>query len=389
MAFYLIILLALLIGTVLFDIMNRKAGSTLWYCFCFVLLVLLAGLRYNVGGDAQHYHFIYQYMPNLNEFWNYYVNENPLEYQPGWLLFVAACRSVTEDFVFYQFAHAVLFTLSLFIFINNYTNKKFTYLFILFGSLIYIYYSFEVQRETLAVSVFLFNIKNLNEKRWVRYYLLALLSFSIHISATVLFILPLFQYIKLNTKIIYTTIVASLALLLFKKQLILLIEPLLLLESMQNKAKAYSEIEFSIVGLFAYYFVRVVLFIPILLLALKNKEWQKFNWFFTSYFIFSILSQYFVAFERLLNYLNLLYLIFIVNIIYSYLPYYNHKYLKKVVLFITFLHVFFTLEYKLFIVNKYGQHYYSLFYPYVSVMDPYEVEERKLFFQSVYEQFDK
>lgn len=385
MIVYTIIILYLLIGVFIFDILNKKNGSNIYYFFSFCLLVGMSTLRYRVGGDSLHYEDIYEHMPNLNEYYDYLINGNQLEYQPLWLLFVAICRSITTDYTFYQFIHSLIFNISFFIFINKYTKKKFTYLFIFFISLMYFYYAFEIQRETIAISIFLFNIKNLEEKNWLKYYLLATLSFFFHISAIFLFFLPLFQKLKFTKIKIYILVFVSLLLLVFKNYLIHLITPFLFLESMKNKAQDYSKIEFSTFGLFFFYFVRVILLLPIIISLNKDKIMNKYNWFLSSYLIISILSQYFVAFERLLNYLNPIYIILIVRFLYLNVEDIRLRFFKKPILLITFLHVFFILEYKLLIVNKYGQHYYSLFFPYESVLNPKDHEERELFYSHVWE----
>ena len=122
-----------------------------------------------------------------------------------------------------------------------------------------------------------------------------------------------------------------------------------------------------------------------MLFNIKEKLHEnRFRWFYPTFFISSILAQFFVGFDRLLNYLIPVYLILVVDFFYAYYPKIDSYVKKSIIAVSVILHVFFILDYKLFITNDYGQHYYSLFFPYTSVFDPVVIPEREDFFNNLF-----
>jgi len=378
--FYLVIIIFLAVCVVVFDVKKQTEDRDVAYFVSFLLLVVMCSIRYRVGGDSLSYEDYYETMPDLSNYVDY-LDYNPLKYQPLWLLLVAFCRSVTEEFYFFQTIHAIIFNISLFLFIRRYTQHIFSVLLLLFLSLMYFYYGFEIQRETMALSVFLFNISNLEKNRWVRYYLLATVSFLFHISAIVLFFLPLVKKIKLSKILIAVLLFFSAVLFLFKGLIFSFLTPFLILEAMKDKAEIYSEISFSLTGFIAFFGVRVIVLLPFLFYRISSKS-PDFKWFDFMFLLVSILSQYFVGFERLLNYFYPVYLVLFINFIYKEKISEMGFWFKKFVIMATFIHVFFILDYKLFTKNLAG-HYYSLFYPYETVFVPNTVQEREDYYYNL------
>ena len=375
MLFYFTIILFLVVGVFIFDINKQSENKGFFIFLCFFLLVVMASLRYRVGGDSLSYEDYYDQMPELNTYIEY-LDFNPLAYQPLWLLLVAFCRTVSNEYYFFQIVHAVIFNFSLYFFIQKYTHYIFSTLLLMFCSLMYFYYSFEIQRESLALAVFFFNIENLEKKRWFRYYILALISFMFHISAVFLFILPFFRKVELTKKVIFGLFFFAVVLFFLKGIIFSLITPFLILEAMKNKAEVYSEMTFSLTGFLAFFSVRVLLLMPFLLYRLSLKV-KQFAWLDFSFLFLSILSQYFVGFERLLNYLFLIYFILFINFIYECKSLEFDPFFKKIVIAISIIHIFFILDFKLFHRNPAGQHYYSLFYPYETIFFPVDNRERE------------
>lgn len=382
MLFYLTIILFLVVGVFIFDIRKQSENKSFFIFICFLLLTVLSSVRYRVGGDSLSYEDNYEGMPEL---YNYieYLDFNPLAYQPLWLLLVAFCRTVSNEFYLFQIVHALIFNLSLYFFIQKYTPYIFSTLLLMFCSLMYFYYSFEIQRESLALAVFFFNIENLEKKRWFRYYILAVISFMFHISAVFLFLLPFLNKVELTKKMIFVLFIFAAVLFFLKGIIFSLITPFLILEAMKNKAEVYSEMTFSLTGFLAFFSVRVLLLMPFLLYRLSLKV-KQFAWLDFSFLFLSILSQYFVGFERLLNYLFLIYFILFINFIYDCEPLKFNQFYKKIIVAFSILHIFFIIDYKLFLKNAAGQHYYSLFYPYETIFFPADNREREDYYFNIW-----
>ena len=62
---YLLVFILLLVPVVKYDLMAKTGGERGWFCFNLVVLILLAGLRYRVGGDTLMYMSIYDDLPSL------------------------------------------------------------------------------------------------------------------------------------------------------------------------------------------------------------------------------------------------------------------------------------------------------------------------------------
>jgi len=378
---YIFIILFLLFCVYRYDIKKKIAGRDLSYFFTFILLVSMSSLRYRMGGDALFYEERYPEMPIFSNVSYYLRYENYYLYMPLWVYLNAVCKSISSSIILFQFLHALVFNILLFIFIKKYTNKQFSVLLLFFISFLYIYYSFEIQREVIAVGVFLLNIKNLEQKKWIKYYSLAILSLLFHQSAIIIFVLPLFKFIKFNKSLVWVLLIVSFFLSLFRSNLLNIFNSFVFLDLIKSKNDSYSTITFSLIGFLSYYFVRVILFIPIALyLYSKNKKELKYKWFYSSFLIISILAQFFVMFERLLNYLYPLYFIIVIDFVYLYFPRIKSLLLRSIIIATIFLHIFFIIDYKLFLKNEYGQHFYSHFFPYNSIIDHQKNKEREELF---------
>lgn len=378
---YSFILLFLIFCVYIYDIKNHTSGKNISYFILFVLFVGMVSLRFRVGGDALFYEDYYPEIPTLSDLPSFLSYDNNYFFQPGWVFFCAISKTISENIILFQVLHSILINILFFIFVKRYSTKIFTVFLLLFISLLYFYYSFEIQRESIAVGFFLINIKNLEEKKWVNYYLLATISFMFHISALILFILPAFRLIKFNRKFVIIMIIIGALISIFREKFLEIFSSLLFLESMKYKGDVYSVNNFSLIGFLSYYFVRVILVIPLFLYQYyEKKENLKYNWFYSSFFMISVMAQYFVGFERFLNYLFPLYFIVIVDFISFNVPKIRLGILKHFIVITMFLHVFFILDYKLFIKTEYGQHYYSIFFPYNSQLDPQINYEREAFY---------
>lgn len=383
---YLFILLFILYCVYLFDIQGRTSGKNTSLFVVFLSLVLLSTLRYRVGGDSLFYEDIFPELPYLSDYWYFLRESNFLYYQPFWILLVSISKTLVNDIIFFHLVHSLIFNLALYFLLKRYTTKPFSVLAILFVSLLYFYLSFEVQRETMAVCFFIFSIPYLEKKRWLPYFLLAIVGFMFHISAVILFLLPLMSYIKLNQFLLWLTLFASALLFIFREAILNMILSLMFLDVMRERMELYVEFEFSTLGFIAFFIVRVVLLLPILLYNVSNElHLKRFSWFYPAFFIVSVMAQFLVGFERLLNYMFPVYLILIVEFFYEQYPRIESTIKKYIIAVSIILHVFFILNFKLFTANDFGQRYVSVFFPYTSILNPETIQEREEFYENLWE----
>ncbi len=378
MIIYSIIAIILLFGVFHFDIRKNKVGLGVYYFITFVIMTLMTGLRYRVGGDALVYENYYSIYPDLKNFIRFLKFGNPLGYQPLWVLFVSICKTFDPDYYFYQFFHAIFVNSILFWFVRKQSKYPMSVMAVLYFLLFYFYFTFEIQREIMAICCFLLGYNSFMNKRWLPYYFFAILAFLFHISAVILFVLPFFRLIRFNYTFIIFFLLISLPLIFMNSLFLSILGPLLVTEQMSERAAVYSDVNFSLTGIFTFYFIRVVLFLPIIFYSSKRK--LEYSWLFSALLIISVLSQSLVGMERLLNYLFIPYIVLFVNFIYEDkigLKLMSFK--KRIIIFVCFLHLFFVLEYKIFIAKDLRKGYYSVFFPYEDVFDKQRSIERETY----------
>lgn len=203
---YLIPLIICLSGSIEYDINEKKLKSSFWWYFLFSYMTLFMGLRYGVGGDTINYMGDYEYIPDLRNYTFISLNR----FDPGFNFLMSAGKSISDEFIGFQFLHILILNTLIFYILNQYTKYKYsTFLCALFT--FYYYFATEILRESIAVLIFVINYKNLVDKKWIKYYLLVLVSILFHKSASFLLILPFITWIKFNLKYLFICILTLIA----------------------------------------------------------------------------------------------------------------------------------------------------------------------------------
>ena len=194
---YFLPLFLMIIGFKVYDRPNaQRKGMTLWL-FVFILLVLIIGLRYKVGGDTYNYMNYFANSPELT-YWEPFDSSG---FDPGFSLLTSTIKTFTDNLYIYQTIIAFLQTCMLMVFIRRNTPYKFLALLLLYISM-YLYFSTEVIRETLVIGGFLLAYPLLERKKHVSYYIVSLLLLTLHSSAVLCLFLPLIRNLTLNRKFI-------------------------------------------------------------------------------------------------------------------------------------------------------------------------------------------
>lgn len=204
MVYFVPIVLAILMAFIYDFHPSRKQGK--WFCYVVlcVILILIATLRYRVGGDTIRYMEEFKHYPELSSI-------KPSDFQiegvmPLCLFFFAFCKSISSSFYFVQFVHSTIINITIFHFFKQRTS------FIFSSALFYMIWSYlefntEIIRESLAVCVILWGSEALIKKRWLKYYLFCFIALGFHISAVVSFFLPLFNLMKWKFKYIFVCLI--------------------------------------------------------------------------------------------------------------------------------------------------------------------------------------
>ena len=146
-------------------VLNKKF-SWIHFSLVFIILVLVAGLRYRLGPDTISYMALFENsaIPISKITINNILNSR---YQPGWVVLESFCKEF-DSFVLFQFLITIVFHVCLFYFVFTFTVLRFTYL-LLYFSIAYLYLATDVLRESLAIGFFLLGLKYLLNRDFFKY----------------------------------------------------------------------------------------------------------------------------------------------------------------------------------------------------------------------------
>lgn len=193
---YAVVFILLLIPVVKYDLLAKTGGEGKWFWSCLLLLVLLAGFRYRVGGDTLMYYGMFDECPTLDEL-KYFDFESAI-FNPGWYIFNAICKSICDDFTFFQLVHALIVNTTFFHFFRKYCPKYYFSVMLVYYLGYFCYFNMEIMREALCISLLMMATDWLMEKKWIPYYLVCVFALFFHFSAAFMLCLPLLFLFKRN-----------------------------------------------------------------------------------------------------------------------------------------------------------------------------------------------
>jgi hypothetical protein len=352
------------------------------YFFLFLLFILIAGLRFRVGGDTLGYMDDFEALPTLSQLRDF--NFQDALYDPLWYIFNALIKSIYDNFIFFQLILAIVVNTIIFWTIKKYSKYKYwsvLFYFILY----YLYFNMEILRESLALCVFLLSIPYLLKKKWLFYYLFAFIAFKFHSSALVLFFLP-FLFRKLKPQY-YILIMVLLLLLTFYITPFIFFSNFYVNERIYNKAFSYTHKDINVFGIL----MQLIFILPVIgfqrIRKINKMEKHKFEYLMTAYILIGLLSLAVAGFYRFLNYLSICSLIYMVD---TFMAIYKNKiYYFKSLLFVNsfvFLIFFYQSFYMLRDTSRYQPytHFYNIYLPYHSIFnEKVDMQREKLYFKSM------
>ena len=149
---YCFVILVLLVGLTYDSHQNTNSARFFWF-FEWLVLFLLVGIRYKIGGDTIAYYEHYYLMPKLNEI--DFRDMLAADYQPLWYLLCGLCKSISPDFVVLQLVLSFIVNASVFFFIKKYAKKPFLTVLLYFITFTYFNYNTEILRQSVTNSLFL------------------------------------------------------------------------------------------------------------------------------------------------------------------------------------------------------------------------------------------
>jgi len=377
---YIIIIIILLLFTIQYDVNNKKVSNTLIFLW-WLIFVLLAGLRFRVGGDTNAYMLYYNQTLKIADL-NYheFIKDS---YQPFWVILCSLSKTVSSDFTFFQFVHAIITNSIIFYFIRKNSNYFFTGILFYF-IFYYLYFNTEILRETLAICVFILSLRYYLLKKWTIYYIFCFIAFLFHISAIVLFFLPLFSSIwTKRSYFIFFVVILVLLILLSKFNIYEKIFDLIPNEDIRSKAKIQTVAPGAKANIFGVIYTSVVnIIIPFTLIYVSEQfvgYKSEFRSLLYAYILISLIAIFLSPTYRFLNYLNPIYYLFLANMLHELFRYPRVRRFRYTIVLFIFLLPFSVHLMTLFrntSDNGPVRRFYSRWYPYHSVFTKGNVSER-------------
>lgn len=389
---YFLIFLFLLWLSYTYDYRGQKVGYGLSLSITLIIFIALAGLRYRVGGDTGTYMKYFETAHTLGRLIP--LDFTASRFAPGFVILTSSLKTVINDYLFFQLFHAVVINCVVFWFIRRNCKHVFFALFLFFNFL-YFYLTFEQVRESFAVAIFLLAWPAFKNNRWWLWYLASLLAFSMHVSAFIMFFLPLINLPGIRNLFVYrkyTWMICVGVLLLsylIQATLFQYIQLLSLTDAMADRAQIYGNItreasfNFNkIIGSFFQYIIYPLLALYFLHCEYKQQDldseqrntFKKENMMVLMSVYISILSIFVGIFVRYNNYFFLFAIIAISDCMYTKLfiarKFVRFGYLYWILLIVPMLSFNIYLTY-MRPINKTGTlKPYMMYIPYHSVIEP-------------------
>lgn len=393
---YLVVFILLIAGCYLYDYRQFSRGRLAYWIFLMVILICIAGFRYKMGTDSIKYENYYHWSHTLSQLRPDDFKDT--RFAPLFIIISTICRTITYDFMLLQFVVAVTINCSIFYFIWKNTSHTF------FAALLY-YISFyttlnmEVLREAMAVSVFLWAWPYFRDNKWVKYYLLSIVAFFLHVSAIIMFVLPVFWLPWLRWFFYFgnRTWIVCVGVLIFSFILQLFffdfVQMIAISENMMERAQVYSKTDLlsntlNIAGI-ALKLTKTVIF-PLVALYFVHKSWSvgshlsnyaRKQEFMTLMAIYtSLLSIGVTIFLRYGNYFYIFSIITMSDFIFSAVKYHGRYYRVKlkywIILFLPLIAIEISSYWSKY--NKSGSlKLYDMYYPYSNRFDEQIAPQRQ------------
>lgn len=349
-----------------FDFSNKGGKDSAYWTTC-LILILLAGFRYRVGGDTLNYMYTHELIPQFT-IYNILPRINGVRAEQGWIMLTSLAKLIGPDFYWVQLIQAAIVNIAFFTFFKRYTKYCFSCV-LFYYICAYFYFNFEILRESLAVSIFLlFSIRYLAEKKYLKYFLSIIVTMAFHSSAILLVIIPTL-YNLVNRKeanfLVICTIIYVFGLFLNP----LFNQLIIGLGLFSDKFGTYLDYNFTIFGKIMGYILYVLL--PLIVYHYAKKYESPSRYFLVIYALIGASTSLFSIFFRFINYFTPFLILNIALIFVEVLL--NSKTRTRIensIIYILFIVVFFNQRIFVTVDKNNNYKWYSYWYPYHSIFDP-------------------
>ena len=385
---YLLVFILLLIPVVKYDWMAKSGGEEKWYYFSLVVLILLAGLRYRVGGDTLMYMAMFNEWPEIDEL-KYFDFEEAI-YNPLWYIYASISKSISEEFWVFQMIQAVIVNVVFFRFFRKFSPQYYFSAILLYYIGYYCYFNMEIMREALCVCILLSATVWLLEGKWVKYSLACIFAIGFHYSAIVMLAFPLLVCFLKNPswKWQLFIMVAVIVILNIVNVASLIISILPIDDQLGMLIEKYLDIQTTFMGMIA----QLLLYLPVLGMIFIRSRYpglypDKFTPIVMGIVFAYAMSMGFAGFGRLVNYFTPYIIVYLVHTSYRFATETNFRnsQVSYLVLFLSLFVLTFNFSFNYFrtiSTASPGTHFYDRYAPYYSILNPKIDEKREKYIEN-------
>ncbi len=392
---YIIIVILLLCLSYKYDYKREHSGKTFWYLVVLVVFILLAGFRYRIGVDTIRYDYQFYAIPTLFQL-SQDVFDSYNKMEPLCLLLWSFGRTISSEFWITQLLQAIFVNFVIFRFIKKNTTHLF-FAVLMYFLFLYSNFMSEVMREACAVSMFLLGWEYLKKEKILHFFLFCILACGFHISAAVLFIIPILKWTRIWVLLTINkwtwTILLGIAIMGGVLQMILFdyIQILGSFDRVASRIETYagsslSEQTLNVLGIIMLV-IKYILFQYLAFITLKSNNLLKnknIEGMLLLLFVFCLLSISVTILFRYMNYFMMFGIIILAEVVYSkYIIFGNKRIMLK-----TMLSWYIFISPMLFLqINGYfrevwpnGPKRYNIYYPYTSIFSKEMYKDREAVF---------
>jgi len=387
MILYLLLLFLIILGFLIYDIDGGSQYKEYAIYTTLALMVFISGFSYRLGGDGLIYlleYRRYSSLPDVN--FSYLCGFNGR--QPGWVLLCTICKTITSDYWLFKLVHAIIVNTAYVIAIKRHTNYVFSGL-LVYYIIIFFNQNFQILRESLAISIFLFSLPSFYNNKWIKYYALAFLAFLFHEGSAFLFLLPLIKVLGFNKYSIALYLFGAILFAFYASDLVQYFMTLALSGDIDNEKFYFYFHDIESSGKSSVYGnILLNLIIPIVILVYFKIKDVKISYLYPALFslIIYTFSLVLPIVYRFGNYVLIFNYLVIIDFLFVFFssPAFSRKYRYLFVSSLLFFYVGFKA--RVYFVENYGEtrfKTYVQYFPYASVFEEYEDPDREVFLKQL------
>lgn len=339
-----------------------------------IILSLITGLSYALGGDKQIYLTEFEGYPDSFEDIAEHIKLGITTrgQMPGWVLLNCFAKIIFNSFYVVQLIEAFFINFAVFYTVRRYTQHVFFFSILYCLTFTYFYFNTEIMREAFSIGFFLLATETWFRKKYKLAMLLALFAITFHVSAIVFLLFPFMQF-RITTKRFLWMVLAAFLFWLVSNALFKVIIAIFLGQtgSLVAKILAYSTFATAPIAFVIYTIIYIVAPFVIMYLGIhrgvQDQEIiRRKEQFMAFYLCIAIIVPSFLPLSRFLNYPQTVFLCLTTDVLYLLFTERRH-FISKVVC-VLLIWGYTTYQFIAYNPNA-NSRYLTLVYPYTGFWD--------------------